>query len=194
MYHIGMYKMLATEVSGLQLGSGFVSIPGFWNIDSDYFLNPDIVAGVEKIKLADNAVQTLYCVHILEHVDRTKKMQILREWFRVLKPGGSLYVAVPDFEALAKFYLSCIEQYDIEKNRAIADRIMRVVHGGQAHKADKHNYGYSFSTLSSFLTMAGFTHVEKFDTYHLPFTRDRDDDSTFSIDGRPLLLNVKATK
>jgi SAM-dependent methyltransferase len=41
----------------------------------------------------DNAFQTVYCSHILEHLD--DPITALRNWYRITKPGGNLIVLVP---------------------------------------------------------------------------------------------------
>lgn len=38
----------------------------------------------------------LYASHVLEHIPWYKTEEVLREWVRVLKPGGVLEVWVPD--------------------------------------------------------------------------------------------------
>jgi hypothetical protein len=46
----------------------------------------------------------------LEHFPRGQILEVLRNWVRVLKPGGRLRVAVPDFEKVAQNYLDGVEQ------------------------------------------------------------------------------------
>lgn len=195
LYHAGIYKLLGTNVSGLNLGAGTITIDDFWNLDSRFpFKSTTIVAGVEKIKLKDNSVGAVYCAHIFEHLDRTRKLEILKEWHRILKPGGTLYIAVPDLEVLCGMYLNAIKNYGNDESKDVADRVMRIVHGGQAFPQDKHFYGYSFASLENFLKIAGFKKAERFDTRNLPFTRNKDDDSLTTLNNTLISLNVKTTK
>ena len=55
--------------------------------------------------LANNSVDLIYASHVLEYFDRNEVKNVLGEWYRVLKKGGLLRVAVPDFEAIVKVYL-----------------------------------------------------------------------------------------
>lgn len=48
----------------------------------------------------DNAFDFLYASHVLEHFD--KPITVLKEWLRVVKVGGYVYFAVPDFTLYEK--------------------------------------------------------------------------------------------
>lgn len=43
--------------------------------------------------------------HVLEHFSHTKTLDILREWVRILEPGGVLRITVPDLEFACKMVL-----------------------------------------------------------------------------------------
>ena len=76
----------------LNLGSGRTPIPGWTNVD--------IKAGGSAYPLtqyADGSVDEIRASHILEHFSHHEVALVLREWVRVLKRGGKLYIAVPDF-------------------------------------------------------------------------------------------------
>src|ERR1700761_9647650 len=48
----------------------------------------------------------VYASHVLEHFDYTGSlMAALKEWIRVMVPGGKLYVSVPDLDVLARLFL-----------------------------------------------------------------------------------------
>lgn len=48
---------------------------------------------ITDIKLADNSVDVVICVHVLEHVQDDRKA--ISEIYRVLKPGGAAILQVP---------------------------------------------------------------------------------------------------
>ena len=57
-------------------------------------------------RFADATFAEIYSSHCLEHLDFTGELQAaLREWHRVLVPGGCLYVSVPDLAVLARLML-----------------------------------------------------------------------------------------
>ncbi len=58
---------------------------------SDY--HPDIVGDVHDLPLENNSVDAIICIALLEHVEEPQKA--VKEMYRVLKPGGYLYIYVP---------------------------------------------------------------------------------------------------
>lgn len=55
--------------------------------------HPDIVGDVHDLPLEDASVDAIICIAVLEHVEEPQKA--VREMYRVLKPGGYLYIYVP---------------------------------------------------------------------------------------------------
>ena len=53
----------------------------------------------------DNSVEEVRASHILEHFGHKEVEAVLQEWVRVLKPGGRIRIAVPDFNYICKGYL-----------------------------------------------------------------------------------------
>ncbi len=58
---------------------------------ADY--HPDIVGDIHNLPLADNSVDAIICIAVLEHVENPIKA--CEEIYRVLKPGGFVYIFVP---------------------------------------------------------------------------------------------------
>jgi len=54
---------------------------------------PDILGDIQDLPLADNSVDAIICLSILEHVENPIKAAA--EIYRVLQPGGRCYVHVP---------------------------------------------------------------------------------------------------
>ena len=89
----------------LHLGCGRRFIPGFIHVDLDDFPHIDYRHDVRSLPMfPDNTVKLIYACHVLEYFDRVEVTDVLREWRRVLAPGGTLRVAVPDFAALVRVY------------------------------------------------------------------------------------------
>jgi SAM-dependent methyltransferase len=62
----------------------------------------DIVQG---LPVPDNAVDGVYASHVLEHLALEDCRAALRNTFRMLRPGGTLRVVLPDLENLVRLYL-----------------------------------------------------------------------------------------
>lgn len=54
---------------------------------------PDIVGDIHKIPLPSDSVESIICLAVLEHVENPLKA--MEEMYRVLKPGGQLFLYVP---------------------------------------------------------------------------------------------------
>ena len=192
-YHIFFLKLIERQFLGLQFGPGEFKIADFLNIDAYTFANCDVVANTNKIKLASHCTETIYASHLFEHVDRYKARNVLMEWYRLLKPGGKLYILVPDLEALSRLYLENIEIYETEKGKYIADFAMDIIFGGQINSLDFHYYGYSYKTLCALLEAVGFKNVTKFNREEIIFCPHRDAGYA-EIEGVPVSLNLVAEK
>lgn len=55
--------------------------------------HPDIVGDIHNLPFADNSVDSIICIDVLEHVEEPHKAA--KEMYRVLKPGGYCYIHVP---------------------------------------------------------------------------------------------------
>lgn len=61
----------------------------------------------------ENSVDLIYSSHVFEYFDRSEAVEVLEKWKKVLKPGGILRLAVPDFEEMVKLYLQ--KDYPLSK-------------------------------------------------------------------------------
>lgn len=89
----------------LHLGCGWRNFGKDWiHIDGGTYehLEYDNITDLKQFK--DNSVDLIYASHVFEYFDRAEAEVVLKEWKRVLKVGGILRLAVPDFEVLVKLY------------------------------------------------------------------------------------------
>jgi len=80
----------------INLGCHKWKLKGFVNVDIDPRVEPDLLADTGKLPMQDNSVDEIYAGHMLEHFKLREDP--LKEWQRVLKPGGVITITVPDFE------------------------------------------------------------------------------------------------
>jgi len=91
----------------LCLGSGAYQLPqsaGWSNWDEDPETPADRHVHVPPIDLADGSVDEIFMGHLLEHFEPDEGDELLRECYRVLRPGGRLAVVVPDTRAVLEQY------------------------------------------------------------------------------------------
>lgn len=89
----------------LEIGPGAVSIPGFETLNIVGGNNVDYVADAsKKLPFGDATFNVVYASHVLEHIPWYLTGHALMEWVRVLKPGGSLELWVPDGLKICKAF------------------------------------------------------------------------------------------
>ena len=181
----------------VHLGCGKRYIPGFVHVDLADYPHIDYKTDISDLPMfANESVDLIYCSHALEYFDRQEAQEkVLPEWHRVLKRGGVLRVAVPDFEALVEVY----HKYgDLSKLLGPLYGRM-VIETGDGSKTIYHKTVYDFRSLKDMLEAAGFTNVHRYDwrdTVH----KDYDDFSQAYIPhmdkekGLLISLNVEAEK
>lgn len=55
--------------------------------------NPDIVADIHHLPMADDSVEAIFCIAVLEHVE--DPIRATQEMYRVLQKGGHILIYVP---------------------------------------------------------------------------------------------------
>jgi len=183
----------------LHLGCGKKFIPGFIHIDLDDYPHIDYRHEISRLPMfKNNSVDLIYCCHAFEYFDREEVKGVLREWRRVLKPGGILRLAVPDFEAIAKVYLKYGKNLG---HRGILGplygRIKIKTKTGE--KFIYHKTVYDFKSLKKVFKTAGFKNIHRYD-WRKTIHKDYDDFSQAYIPhmqknkGLLISLNVEAEK
>jgi len=103
----------------------------------------------------DDEFDAIYASHVLEHLAPRGPLETgLREWHRVLRPGGRLYVSVPDLDVLARLY---VDRERLDANERF--QVMLMMFGAHADPHDRHEIGFNDEGLGHFLRAAGFVNV-----------------------------------
>src|SRR4051812_26848798 len=83
----------------LDIGCGSNPHPRFINLNYDWNRGIDICWDVGRgIPLRDGSMQGVFSEHCLEHLSLDTTDQVLKECYRMLKPGGAVRIVVPDGE------------------------------------------------------------------------------------------------
>ena len=176
---------------GVQAGERRLHIGGVERVDGWEVLNAlpgphvDHVGNAADLRrFPDATFAMLYSSHVLEHLDYKDELQAgLREWRRVLAPGGRLYVSVPDLAVLAKLFLA--EGLTAEQRFMVVQMIL----GGHVDAHDYHQMAFDFDILAACLREAGFVEIERVEDFGL-----FEDTSRLVYAGVPISLNVIARR
>lgn len=90
----------------LNIGAGSDIKSGMVNIDIRPLPGIDKVLDARKLPYGDNTVDRIIAIDIIEHFGRNEVADVLKEWNRVLKPGGTLIFRTPDLHLIMEEYLS----------------------------------------------------------------------------------------
>jgi predicted SAM-dependent methyltransferase len=133
----------------------------------------------------DETFDELYASHVAEHFDYNGTLLgAFKEWYRVLKPEGKLYISVPNMDVLCQLFR---KRKELELKGRF--QVMRMMFGGHTDQHDYHYVGFDFDILTTFLCQAKFEkpkQVEDFGVFK--------DTSLLRVAGVPISLNVIASK
>jgi predicted SAM-dependent methyltransferase len=135
-------------------------------------------------QFASDSVDEVYASHVYEHLNYMVELpKALAEVFRVLKPGGTFKVGVPDLDVLCRLY--------IHPGLNFPDRyfVMRMIYGGQTDPYDFHKVGLNWEILTTLLANTGFKTARRVKFFEL-----FNDCSAIVFAGEPISLNVEASK
>jgi predicted SAM-dependent methyltransferase len=177
----------------LHLGCGKRFIPGFVHIDMASFPHIDFKRDLRDLGcLPSGYADLIYACHVLEYFDRIEVVDVLKEWRRVLKSGGTLRVAVPDMESLISVY----------RAKGNLSQILGPLFGRWEINPGTvvyHKTVYDFGSLADVLATAGFSGARRYD-WRSTVHKEYDDFSQAYFphmakhSGTLISLNVEANK
>lgn len=89
----------------LHLGCGSNHLEDWVNIDFSDDANKDVWWNLgQKIPLGNESCQYIFHEHVLEHFPMDRALDLLRECYRLLQPGGVLRVAMPSLDQMLEDY------------------------------------------------------------------------------------------
>jgi predicted SAM-dependent methyltransferase len=173
----------------VHLGCGDIADPRYINVDKRPAPHVHHLGGVDSLPyLGANFADFIYTSHCLEHIPYDQVPKVLAEWARVLKPGGRLRIAVPDFDGIVNAYQRS------GQNLAL---VQPTLLGGQNYPLNFHFSAYTKPHLTGLLEAAGFVGIKAWHHGEDDLTNFPDcSTATIPAGGTrvPVSLNLEGTK
>lgn len=150
----------------LNVGCGKRRIPGYIGIDIEKTEAADIVAPAHAIPLPDQCAQEVMAIHVIEHFFSWETPAVLKEWHRLLIPGGLLVLELPDAFKCAR---NLVKGVQARPGKPADQMHMWGLYGDDTLRNPymMHKTGWWFDRLAPVVRAVGFRDViEKVTQYH----------------------------
>lgn len=117
----------------------------------------DLVSDLRALPIESDTANEAVAIHVLEHFYEWEAVDVLKEWRRILKPGGRLIVELPCLDKVLRYLAEAFtNRYPIR-----AHMTWWALYGDPRHKDPYmcHKWGYTERMLKDVLQEAGFTTI-----------------------------------
>lgn len=170
---IYQYARIPAAKRYLNVGPGSNIDPRFVNVDWQWRPGIDVCLDISKgIHFPDARFDGIFTEHCLEHVLFPECVEVARNFFRILAPGGRLRVIVPD----GGLYLDLYQQWksgdrtpfpylqaeglrDLDEDSRCGFTPMMAVN--RIFRGYEHRFAYDYETLEHLLAYAGFVDIRR---------------------------------
>ncbi len=135
----------------LNIGAGNSPLEGYLSVD---IAGGDITAPAWELPFEDYEIDAIYSRHMFEHLDYREAGRALREWYRVLRPGGECRIICPDRDKV----LAQIGNYVVDplKGKTFHQCAMHSLFGWQRDGYDYHKWAWNYTELREAMLGVGF--------------------------------------
>ena len=159
---------------GVSLARDFINVDNFFTREDleegvrtkkGMFKNARIFKGAKFVKadmcslpFEDNSVDYIECNEGIEHLGIFQVETALKEFHRVLRPGGKLGMSTTNFDELARLW-TLNATGNLFKNQEDMNRyvmLAKIIYGNQAGPGEYHKVPFNPQFLAYLLTQAGF--------------------------------------
>jgi predicted SAM-dependent methyltransferase len=139
----------------LHLGSGELPRDGWVNVDL-YGVPVDLCWNLNRsLPFRNGTVEAVFHEHVLEHLRIDRGLQLTRDCFRVLKPGGVVRIAIPDARRHVGWYWEGRLPAEREGHAIPVMSLLQQFYG------HGHQVMYDFELVALLCHAAGFATVEQ---------------------------------
>lgn len=157
--HSSLTSKIEAFPRDLHLGCGGRRAPGFCNVDITPQDTVDICDNVVTLeRFPDNYASSIYACHVLEHFSHAQAPEVLKTWFRVLQPGGTIRISVPDIDRIVKIYVKNWDHFQKDSHSPW----IGLLYGGQTDEYDFHKTGWNFCWMAHIMRDIGFVDMQEY--------------------------------
>jgi len=153
----------------LNLGSGKMIKPEYLNIDVDIITRKieskkysgkyttDIVGDIRNLPFKNESFEEIICFHVIEHLYYTNGVQMLKDIYSLLKPGGKAIIEAPDILGL---YWYWIEGWGGRKEPSV-EGLIQGIYGNEPQRIERghhtmHKWGWTKCICANHMIEIGF--------------------------------------
>ena len=108
---LNRFKYSSCLQRSLEIGPGPAAIAGFETMNVIHTRNVTYVGDAcQHLPFSDGTFDVIYASHIIEHISWFQVEEAIKEWVRILKPGGTLEIWVPNGLKIAKAFVEAEER------------------------------------------------------------------------------------
>lgn len=146
----------------LEIGAGKKPRTDFITCDIRDLENVDVKCDTKNLPYENGTVDEIYSRHLIEHFSFRDFLIVLKEWNRVLKIDGEVYIICPNLMWHLEQIVNGSHESFFTKERGKNDRYWGFgsLFGWQQNEHDFHKFGYYFELLKDVLEKMGFGNIE----------------------------------
>ena len=109
----------------------------------------------------ENTVDAVYCSHVLEHIWPWNHSFVVSEMYRVMKPGASIRIVVPDMDIAVNEYIRVRHQGNPKSVSACFGWWFDPSLDKNGVMCLNHVHGFNWYSMQDLLKRAGFQYISK---------------------------------
>lgn len=136
----------------LNLSFDFI-VDDYTNVNVRALPGVDVVSPFHDLRVfKDESMEEVYSNYVIERLPLTLHAQALKEWWRILKPGGKLFIFCPDGNLITKNYVNNL--IDVVK-------FSQLLFGNDKYAESLHRCAFDLPRLVHLCTFGGFEFVKE---------------------------------